>query len=160
LLLGLCVTLAGLPALAQSPAPIPAAVENKPAVADRASYLSELATILKAHWPRNRTVHLVCYGHSVPAGYFKTPVVDTFNAYPHLLHAGIKERCPFAVLNVIVTAIGGENSEGGAARFDRDVLALRTNVVTIAYGLNDRRIGGRKSADTILLYTSTRHKPG
>jgi lysophospholipase L1-like esterase len=42
---------------------------------------------------------------------------------------------------VIVTGIGGENSEAGAARFERDVLSLRPDVVTIDYALNDRAIG-------------------
>jgi lysophospholipase L1-like esterase len=77
----------------------------------------------------------------VPAGYFKTPVVDTFNAYPHLLHRGLKEHFPYAVLNVTSTAIGGEESESGAKRFEHDVLSLRPDVVTIDYSLNDRRIG-------------------
>lgn len=105
------------------------------------SYLADLVAQLELKWPANRTINIVCHGHSVPAGYFKTPVVDTFHAYPHLLHRGLKERFPFAVINVIVTAIGGEDSEGGAKRFDRDVLSLRPDVVTIDYALNDRRIG-------------------
>src|SRR5690242_1699681 len=73
--------------------------------ADPATYLSELTAIFKTQWPKNRAVNIVCHGHSVPAGYFKTPLVDTFNAYPHLLHRGLKDRYPFAVINVIVTAI-------------------------------------------------------
>jgi acyl-CoA thioesterase I len=77
----------------------------------------------------------------VPAGYFKTPTVQTFDAYPYLLHRGLNERFPHAVINVTVTAIGGEDSEQGAKRFARDVLSLRPNVVTIDYALNDRRIG-------------------
>jgi lysophospholipase L1-like esterase len=104
-------------------------------------YLSGVVAELTRQWPANRTVNIVCHGHSVPAGYFRTPVVDTFNAYPHLLHRGLKERFPYAVVNVIVTAIGGENSESGAKRFDLDVLSLRPDVVTIDYGLNDRGIG-------------------
>jgi lysophospholipase L1-like esterase len=68
-------------------------------------------------------------------------MVDTFNAYPHLLHQGLKHRFPFAVINVIVTAIGGENSDAGAARFEEDVLCHRVDVVTIDYGLNDRSLG-------------------
>jgi len=104
-------------------------------------YLQTVTAELSRQWPQNRTVNIVCHGHSVPAGYFRTPVVDTFNAYPHLLHRGLKERFPHAVLNVIVTAIGGEDSESGAQRFERDVLALRPDVVTIDYALNDRRIG-------------------
>lgn len=110
-------------------------------VAERSAYLADIRKALQAHWPQNRTVNIVCHGHSVPAGYFATPVVDTLNAYPHLLHAGLKHRFPFAVVNVIVTAIGGENSESGAVRFEREVLCHRPDVITIDYGLNDRRLG-------------------
>ncbi len=105
------------------------------------AYLAPLTAELKKTWPQNRTVNLVCHGHSVPAGYFKTPVVQTFDAYPHLLHRRVKAQFPHAVMNVIVTAIGGENSEQGAARFERDVLSLRPNLVTIDYALNDRGLG-------------------
>jgi hypothetical protein len=77
----------------------------------------------------------------VPAGYFKTPEVRTFDSYPHLVHRALKERFPFAVLNVIVTAIGGEDSHRGAARFTHDVLPLRPDVVALDYALNDRKIG-------------------
>lgn len=111
-----------------------------------ATLLAEVSHQLRAHWPTNRTINIVCHGHSVPAGYFRTPVVDTFNAYPHLLHRGLKERFPHAVINVIVTAIGGEHSESGAKRFERDVLSLRPDVVTIDYALNDRRIGLERAA--------------
>lgn len=111
------------------------------AVADPAIYLAEFRTEAAKVWPANHTLNIVCHGHSVPAGYFKTPDVRTFDSYPHLLHIGLNERFPHAVTNVIVTAIGGENSESGAKRFERDVLSLRPEVVTIDYGLNDRGIG-------------------
>lgn len=110
-------------------------------IATPAEFSKDLVALFQAEWPRNRTVNIVCHGHSVPAGYFKTPVVQSFDAYPHLLHRAIKERYPHAVVNVIVTAIGGENSEQGSARFEADVLALKPDVVTLDYGLNDRRIG-------------------
>ncbi len=110
-------------------------------VANRSSYLFDLCKMLRTHWPGNRTINIVCHGHSVPAGYFATPVVDTMNAYPHLLHVLLKRRFPCAVINVIVTAIGGENSAGGADRFKCDVLCHRPDLITIDYGLNDRRIG-------------------
>lgn len=116
-------------------------------IPDRACYLADIISILKRQWPDNRTVNIVCHGHSVPAGYFATPVVDTMNAYPHLLHVGLKQRFPLAVVNVIVTAIGGETSELGAARFCDEVLCHRPDVVTIDYGLNDRRIGLAKAWD-------------
>lgn len=111
------------------------------APADPWTYLAGLAEELRKTWPDNRVLNLVCHGHSVPAGYFRTPVVDTFNAYPHLLHVELKKRFPFAVINVIVTAVGGEESDRGAARFQRDVLCHRPDLITLDYGLNDRRIG-------------------
>jgi lysophospholipase L1-like esterase len=109
--------------------------------ADPATYLSDVAAVLRTDWPRNRTVNVVCHGHSVPAGYFKTPEVRSLDSYPHLLRVGLAERYPHAVINVVVTAIGGENAESGAARFEADILALRPDVVAIDYALNDRRIG-------------------
>lgn len=115
--------------------------------ADKTTYLSDISTLLKAKWPNNRTINVVCHGHSVPAGYFDTPTVDTFNSYPHLLHKGLKERFPYAVINIIVTAIGRESSDQGAQRFDKDVLSHKPDIITIDYALNDRRIGLNKSKE-------------
>lgn len=119
--------------------------ETAPAPADPKTYLATVCTELTKCWPTNRTVNIVCHGHSVPAGYFRTPAVHTFDAYPYLLHRGLAERFPHAVINVIVTGIGGENSEQGAKRFRRDVLNLRPDVITIDYGLNNRAIGLARS---------------
>jgi hypothetical protein len=79
------------------------------------TYLNPLLDEMALQWPHNRCINVVCHGHSVPAGFFATPFVNTFDAYPHLLHRMIKERFPFATVNVIVTAIGGETSQRGAA---------------------------------------------
>ncbi|PCJ59971.1 MAG: lipase [Planctomycetota bacterium] len=114
-------------------------------VADKSLYLRAIVEVLKTHWPKNRTVNVVCHGHSVPSGYFATPMVDSFNAYPHLLHVGLKNRYPFAVLNSIVTAIGGESSAAGSKRFEKEVLCHRPDVLTIDYGLNDRGLGLEKA---------------
>jgi len=111
------------------------------AIVDKTSYMRRVTSALKQQWPNNRLINIVCHGHSVPAGFFKTPVVNTFNAYPHLLHRSIKSVYPYCVSNVIVTAIGGENSQSGAARFESQVLCHRPDVVTIDYALNDRGIG-------------------
>jgi lysophospholipase L1-like esterase len=119
----------------------PAQTFSVPAIADASTYLDAISVEMEKDWPANHTINLVCHGHSVPAGYARTPEVRTFDAYPYLLHRGLSERFPHAVINVIVTAIGGEQSEQGAARFERDVLSLRPEVVTIDYALNDRRIG-------------------
>jgi len=110
-------------------------------VADRLHYLEHLVQEAHRPWPNNRRLTIACHGHSVPAGYFATPHVDTFAAYPHLWHVRLKERFPHAVFNVITTAIGGENAETGAARFATDVLSLRPDLITIDYGLNDVGLG-------------------
>lgn len=124
---------------------VEAQTEKPTGVANSADYLAATISVLKTDWPRNRTVNIICHGHSVPAGYFKTPVVRRFESYPHLLHVGLTDRFPHAVINVIVTAIGGENSEQGAKRFANDVLPLRPDVITIDYALNDRRLGLEKA---------------
>jgi len=105
------------------------------------NYLKPVTDELVKHWPNNKTINIVCHGHSVPAGYFDTPFVNTFESYPHLLHRILKERFSFAVINVIVTAIGGENSVQGAARFESEVLNHTPSVITIDYALNDRGLG-------------------
>ncbi|MEZ4620696.1 MAG: hypothetical protein R2867_35015 [Caldilineaceae bacterium] len=78
---------------------------------DKERYLIEVIQAFLQPWPGNRTVNIICHGHSVPAGYFTTPVVDSLRAYPHLLFVGLKERFVHAMINVIVTAVGGENSK-------------------------------------------------
>ena len=132
---GVILSSCSTPKIAQTPS-VPAAPRT---------YMANVCVELTKCWPTNRTVTIVCHGHSVPAGYFRTPVVQTFSAYPYLLHYGLSERYPHAVINVIVTAIGGENSEQGAKRFQRDVLGLHPDVVTIDYALNDRPIGLARS---------------
>ena len=49
----------------------------------------------------------------------------------------LAERFPHSVINVTVTATGGENSLSGAKRVKRDVLTHRPYLVTIDYGRND-----------------------
>ena len=109
------------------------------------TYLENVGQLCRMDWPENRTVNIVCHGHSVPSGYFKTPEVRSLDSYPNLLRVGLAEHYPHAVINVIVTGIGGENSEQGAKRFQRDVLCFRPDVVTIDYALNDRPMGLEQS---------------
>lgn len=111
------------------------------AKANEITYLEKISDGLDEKWPNNRTYNVVCHGHSVPAGYYATPYVNRMHAYPHLLHQLLCERFPYAVTNVIVTAIGGEASDAGAERFERDVLIHKPDLITIDYVLNDRMIG-------------------
>lgn len=110
-------------------------------IANKLYYLDEVICELQKQWPDNRNINIAYHGHSVPSGYFATPLVNTFNSYPHLLHKVIKERFPFSCLNVIVTAKGGENSLSGSKRFCTDVLCHKPDIITIDYSLNDLEIG-------------------
>jgi acyl-CoA thioesterase-1 len=114
-------------------------------IADSNTYLKDFKSEMQIKWPKNRTINIVFHGHSVPAGYFKTPQVNTLNAYPNLVLKELKTKYPFAVINVIVTAIGGENSVQGAERFERNVLIHKPDVILIDYGLNDRGVGLEKA---------------
>ncbi len=118
-----------------------AQADEKSAIANRSTYLNDIKEQLQLKWPKNRTINLVFHGHSVPAGYFVTPNVNTLEAYPQLSLKKVKKAYPWAVVNSITTAIGGENSVAGAKRFTTEVLSHRPDVVFIDYGLNDRRAG-------------------
>lgn len=109
-------------------------------------YLAGIKDELQKKWPQNRTINLVFHGHSVPSGYFKTPDVRTLDAYPQLVLQELKKKYPLAVINVITTAIGGENSTNGAKRFKKTVLNHLPDVLFIDYALNDRKMGLEQSA--------------
>lgn len=114
-------------------------------VADPNDYLKEIKVELTKKWPHNRTVNLIFHGHSVPAGYFKTPTVNTLDAYPFQILKGIKELYPYAVINIINTSIGGENSVSGAKRFEAEVLIHKPDALFLDYALNDTGIGLEKA---------------
>jgi lysophospholipase L1-like esterase len=101
----------------------------------------KLKAAMKLTWPKNRLVRFVFHGHSVPAGYFRTPTVRRFDSYPILFHQALCKQYSTAVIDVCTTAIGGENSSRGSARFADDVLTMKPDVVFIDYCLNDRGIG-------------------
>lgn len=115
------------------------------APADPGTYLDSVKAELRKPWPHNRTINLVFHGHSVPSGYFRTPEVRTFDSYPYLVLKELKSLYPNAVINVILTSIGGENSVQGAERFREEVLTHRPDVLFIDYALNDRGPGLEKA---------------
>ncbi len=110
-------------------------------------YLNDIKSELKKEWPHNRTINLVFHGHSVPSGYFNTPNVKTFDSYPYQVLKQLKEIYPYAVINIINTSIGGENSVNGEKRFESDVLIHRPDVLFIDYALNDRSVGLDKAKE-------------
>lgn len=118
---------------------------DKNKTVNSSDYLDKIKTELKKEWPKNRSINLVFHGHSVPAGYYKTPIVNTLESYPFQLLKELKVLYPYAVINIINTSIGGENSIEGATRFDSQVLTHKPDVLFIDYALNDLRVGLDKS---------------
>jgi len=110
-------------------------------VADKKEYLATFVAELYKQWPNNKTQNLVFHGHSVPTGYYTAAIgVRTFDSYPFYTLKSLKEKYNFAVLNCIITSIGGENAKKGATRFESEVLNHKPDVVFIDYSLNDRGI--------------------
>lgn len=108
-------------------------------------YLREVKKEFIKEWPNNRTINLVFHGHSVPAGYFKTPTVNTFDSYPFQVLKQLKDKYPFASINAINTSIGGETSVNGQKRFETEVLTHKPDILFIDYALNDREVGLEES---------------
>jgi lysophospholipase L1-like esterase len=119
--------------------------EKSFAQANPGTYLHNIKTELQKKWPDNRTINLVFHGHSVPTGYANTPYVHRLQAYPFLVLKRLDEKYPYAVVNVITTSIGGENSVQGEKRFKKEVLSHKPDVLFIDYALNDRSIGLEKA---------------
>lgn len=114
-------------------------------ISNPSDYLIDIKKEFIKEWPNNRTINLVFHGHSVPAGYFKTPIVCTFDSYPFQVLKQLKDKYPFAIINVINTSIGGENSVSGQKRFEAEVLNHKPDILFIDYALNDRGIGLEES---------------
>lgn len=113
-------------------------------------------------FPHNRTINLVFHGHSVPSGYWSNQEVHTLDSYPYILLGLLKKEYPKAVINIIVTAIGGEHSEKGEARFLTDVLPHRPDVIFIDYALNDMGLGldrANMAWDQMIRHAKSNDKP-
>jgi len=111
--------------------------------------MTEAGQALQQAWPNHQTFNMVTFGHSVPAGFFRTPEVHAREAYPRRVADALAARYPTAVINVITSAVGGETSRQGRARFVAEALNHRPRVVTIDYGLNDRMLPLQESRGNV-----------
>lgn len=109
------------------------------------SYLASIKTELRKERPHNRNIHIVFHGHSGPGGSWNNHEVHTLESYPNLVLKKLKAIYPLAVINIIITAVGGENAVSGAARFESEVLNHKPDVVVIDYTGNDTGAGLQKS---------------
>lgn len=99
-----------------------------------------------------RPVTIVCLGDSVTGVYYHT---GGKRAYPEMLEVAIRQAVPGATVTVINAGISGHTTQDGLARFDRDVLSHKPDLVTISFGLNDMvRVSEdqfRRNLDTLVM---------
>ncbi|MHC5538085.1 SGNH/GDSL hydrolase family protein [Singulisphaera rosea] len=91
---------------------------------------SALRKTLEAKKP----VRVVCFGDSVTGVYYHT---GGRRAYTDMLGIALRRILPDADLTTINAGISGNTTQDGLSRIDRDVLAHKPTLVTVAFGLND-----------------------
>lgn len=89
----------------------------------------------------SESVRYVALGDSVTAGWLEHGVLDSEVAYPALFRKRLASLFPHAMVSVVNSGLGGENTEGAISRLERDVLRYEPHLVTICLGLNDARKG-------------------
>lgn len=112
-------------------------LEQQSAIATPERYLQHFPQLLEARWPNNRTVNIVIYGDSTSYGYNAKGLPGFFNAYPNFLRGLLKERYPYAVINVIATGRYGLNSSDAMSDFQANVLDHRPDLLIIDFGKED-----------------------
>lgn len=86
------------------------------------------------------SVNIVFLGDSVTQGCFGAPDDIGYNSeqsYSVKFEKMIRVLFPHTVFNIINSGIGGETANMGLARFDRDVISYRPDLVVISFGVND-----------------------
>lgn len=83
----------------------------------------------------NESVRYVIFGDSISAGGDASR--DEY-AFYQLFAGSLRGRFGGAKLEVVNKAVGGENSSTGLTRLEEDVIAMRPDLVSIGYGMNDQ----------------------
>lgn len=95
--------------------------------------------------PPNARLKIVALGDSITRGV--RPGVTAEQTFSALLQAELNRAGREAeVLNV---GIGGERTDGGLARLERDVLSKRPDIVLVMYGTNDSYVDQGKTESRI-----------
>ena len=93
-----------------------------------------------------RPVLVVCLGDSVTHGSFELivgengdykPVYRSEQGYVSGVGRRLRTLYPAAAVTMLNAGISGDNSRGGLARLERDVLSFSPDLVTVNFGLND-----------------------
>lgn len=91
----------------------------------------------------NKTPTIVFFGDSVTQGCFELGFevgqinTDAESVYHNIFKKMIYAVCPDTVVNIINSGIGGDTTEGGIKRLERDVLCYNPDLCVVCFGLND-----------------------
>lgn len=103
----------------------------------------------------SKPITIAFIGDSVTQGcfecYMKTEtaletVFDYKNAYSTRVGEILHLLYPSAQVNIINSGISGDNAQGGALRFERDLLSYNPDLAVISFGLNDS-VGGKEGIE-------------
>src|SRR5262245_24514574 len=93
-------------------------------------------TVDPSSW-RERNVMLVALGDSVTQGLGLNPVMLGTEVYHEVFRRELITLYPTRSFSLVNAGVGGDNTGGGLARLQHDVLDPHPDLVTICFGLND-----------------------
>lgn len=102
--------------------------------ADGTIRLTQTMEKLKA----GKDIKYLVYGDSISTG-AEASSLET--AYFGIFAETLRKVNPQAQVDIVMKAIGGEDSNGGLQRLAQDVLEEKPDLVTIGYGMNDQNRG-------------------
>ena len=80
---------------------------------------------------------MVALGDSVTQCIAEPPYLEADDAYHQLFRRELIKRYPSCSFSVINAGVGGETTEGGLRRLQRNVLDHHPDLITVLFGLND-----------------------
>ena len=107
--------------------------DDRPEVMARINYADRGFVHLDLEKLSADTIRYLVIGDSISTGCEAFPAENSF----FNLFADNLKQCTGKNVIIENIAIGGENSSGGLARFDKDVLGKNFDLISIAYGMND-----------------------
>jgi len=88
---------------------------------------------LRAKLESGKPVRIVCFGDSVTGLYYHT---GGRRSYTDMLGIALRKAIPKANVTMVNAGISGNTTIAGLKRIDRDVIAQKSDLVTVMFGLN------------------------
>lgn len=96
-----------------------------------------------------KSVKAVFFGDSITEGFFNTSIPDSQSVYHKKLSDKIKKYFPASDFKAVNAGIGGNTSQDGLKRIERDVISHSPDIVSVCFGLNDSNNALEAYIDTL-----------